>query len=181
MRRDKAIIPPVAEKVKDGIFPINFVRTDIQRNNVQILVNGENGVQFKFRSQTGVNKISAPHSVHIYREGAEGFRLVFFYLPGEAPRHSNKENGLINTSLFDRNDFIVQTGTDPATGKAKGQLYSNLICSGWAYKTGLRPADEQRYEQIVCITQTSTDWDNKPINLDTLGDTPRKAKATQGR
>jgi len=154
---------------EDTIRPIDLKISDIARNRAHVVTNGKDGVTLKFHDGSGKNKIPTPTHIRVIREGGDNYRLLLFYLPGEAPSVPHKDGRMINTSMYDGNTLIVQTGIDEASGKMRGKQYKNLVCTGWCYQNGLTPDDDQRYEQITCLTVNVADWDSKPIDLKTLG------------
>lgn len=169
MRKAKLDTATVEAMSDDTIRPIDMKVSDIAKNRAQLFSNGKDGILLKFRDGNGTNKIPVPAHVRVIKEGGEDYKLLLYYLPGEAPSVVNKDGRVINTSLYDGNTLIVQTGIDEASGKMRGRQYKSLVCTGWCYQNGLNPDDDQRYEQVSCLTVHVGDWDSKPIDLKTLG------------
>jgi len=169
MRKPK-LDTKVAESMSDDVIrPIDIKISDIARNRAQVFTNGQDGVTIKFHDADKKVKIPPPSHVRVIRENSESYRLLLLYLPGEAPGIPHRDGRMINTSLYDGNTLIIQTGIDEATKKPRGRQYKNLVSTGWCYQNGLTQDDDQRYEQITCLTISAADWDFKPIDLKTLG------------
>ena len=159
----------------DSISPIIIRPTELMLNQARLLKAGVDGVSFKFRDSSGNSKVPPPAAIKVFKEGgATNYRLSLYYLPGEAPRASGRD--MVNTSIYDGNSLIIQTGTDERSGKAIGKVYKNLVCTGWCYANGLNTDDDQRYEQVSCITAVVNDWDQKSLDLKTLGLTQEQLK-----
>jgi hypothetical protein len=169
MRKAKQDVTVTEALTTDTIRPIEIKRSEMAKNQSQVFTNGENGIVLKFRDKDGTNKIPPPTHVRVLKEGGESYRLLLYYLPGEAPSVTRSDGRAINTAMYDGNTFIIQTGTDEVSGKMRGKQYKNLVCSGWCYQNGLTADDDQRYEQVSCLTVHMGDWDSKPIDLKTLG------------
>lgn len=169
MRKPKLDTATVEAMSDDTIRPIVLKVSDLNKNRAYIATNGKDGVVLKFHDANGKSKIAAPTHVKVIREGGDSYRLLLCYLPGEAPSISRGDGRVINTSVYDGNTLIIQTGIDEATGKMRGRQYKNLVCTGWCYQNALTPGDDQRYEQITCLTVSAIDWDFVPLDLKTLG------------
>lgn len=169
MRKAKTDVTVVETMSKDTIRPIVMKTSDMAKHRAQLYTNGKDGITLKFRDKEGTNKVPPPTHVKVVKEGGEDYKLLLYYLPGEAPSVTNREGRMINTSMYDGNTLIVQTGIDEASGKMRGKQYKNLVCSGWCYQNGINLDDDQRYEQVTCLTVHVGDWDSKPIDLKTLG------------
>ena len=124
MKKIKQVVEPVAD---DRIAPLSVTPSELAHNRAFVVTHGENGVQFRFHDAGGISRVPLPRHARITREGGDQYKVQLLYLPGDAPAiASGKDSRVINTSAYDGQTFIIQTGTDPVTGKMKGKQYKKL-------------------------------------------------------
>lgn len=136
----------------------------IKRVKQTTFTHGEDNVTFKLLDSSSKATLELPVKVRIIEENKELFKLCFLYMPGKAPRSGDNH---VNTAIFEKQTFVLVTGTDEKTGKVLGKKFSDLACIGFSYYTVF--GEEQRYEQVTCLSSEPRDWENLKMNIKTLG------------
>ena len=149
--------------VDDELRAIALVPARIKRDRVSLYTAGENSISFKLLDSSNKATLPLPLKVRITEENDKLFKIAFLYLPNEAPRSGTH----VNIEAFAKQTFILITGTDADSGKSIGKIFQNMSSLGFSYL--ILPGDEQRYEQIVCVSEEPRSWDNLKFNLKKIG------------
>lgn len=148
------------------VLPIIPGKSLFSMTGEAVYYSGRDGISLYFRDRNKKSAINEPYGVRVFREGTadskdgkepqSNYRLCFLFEPGKAPRGNGGE---INTSIFDRHSFIIQTGVNEKK-EALGKSFNELVCVGFSYDT---KATEKKMEMITCLTNVLANWNSIKI------------------